>query len=178
MSMTARQKLFVAEYLKDKNGKRAYLRAGFKVKERTAEVESSKLLRKPEIKAAVDHGLAKQLDRVELDGDMILRELKRVAFLDVTQAYTKEGGLKQLQEMPEDVRKSIIGFDTGEAWVGDEKDGYASMGSVKKIRFADKLRALELLGKNQRLFDQKIEITGRVTLEELVVGAEELDKEK
>ena len=49
-------------------------------------------------------------------------------------------------------------------------------GYIKKIKFWDKPRALELLGKNQKLFTEKVEHSGSVTLEQLVAGSHEEEK--
>lgn len=48
------EKSFVREWLKDENGKQAYLRIKSHVKDATAEVEASKLLRNPKVKVVID----------------------------------------------------------------------------------------------------------------------------
>jgi hypothetical protein len=44
-------------------------------------------------------------------------------------------------------------------------------GLVKKFKQADKIRALELLGKYRKLWTDKAEHAGKVTLEQLVCGS-------
>ena len=59
-------------------------------------------------------------------------------------------------------------------------DGLARrVGTIQKIKFADKLRALELLGKYLKLFTEKVELDGSVkyegwTLEQIDARIEEL----
>lgn len=71
--MISRHTLFVAEYLKDGNGKAAAIRAGYPAS--NARIQASKLLAKPEIKAAVAAARSQAAADAELTLAGHLREL-------------------------------------------------------------------------------------------------------
>lgn len=57
MSLSGKQQRFVDEYLIDRNGAQAYIRAGYKVKnEDVAAVMASRLLRIDKVKEAIEKG--------------------------------------------------------------------------------------------------------------------------
>lgn len=89
----------------------------------------------------------------------LLGELKRIALVDVGQAYEADGRLKPIHEIPEEVRRCIAAVETLEG-----KDGVV----LKKVRFVDKLKANELIGKHLRMFVEQHEHTVVKTLEDLV----------
>jgi phage terminase small subunit len=74
--LTAKQKIFVLEYLKDLNGTQAAIRAGYSAK--TANVISSEMLTKPYIKAAIEDGMTKRAQKLEISADYVLEGIKRV----------------------------------------------------------------------------------------------------
>ena len=104
----------------------------------------------------------------------ILEELKRIGFVDIRKAYSETGALKPMAEIPTEVAAAIVSVETEEMLVGGEL-----VGQVRKVKFSDKLRALELLGKNLQLFvdTSRVIHMGRVTLEDLVMQSIEQPKE-
>jgi hypothetical protein len=62
-------------------------------------------------------------------------------------------------------------MDVVELFDGSQGDQKHVTGLVKKIRLADRIRCLELLGRYQKLFTDRVEHTGKVTLENLVCGS-------
>ena len=78
---TDRQVLFTLEYCKDFNATQAAIRAGYA--ERSAAEIGCELLRKPQIRTAVDRRLAALAAAAEVDGAMVISELYQVATADV-----------------------------------------------------------------------------------------------
>lgn len=142
-----RQEQFCQEYLVDLNATQAYLRTGYTPK--NVSQCASMLLSRPHVRARVDELLAQRAARTGVNQDRVIRELARIAFLDPTELA--------------DINKGTILDDTTE-------DDRAAIASVKvksgedyterEIRFADKLKALELLGKHLGMFTDKVDITG------------------
>lgn len=147
--MNPRRRRFVHEYLKDLNGAQAAIRAGYSVVGSNA--TAARLLANASIKAAVDAAIAQRAVRVEAKGDDVVRELLRLASVDPLLAYDKHGALLPLHKMPEDVRRTISAIDVEEI---TDSEGNV-LGHVKKVKFWDKNKAIELLGKHLRLFDVK-----------------------
>lgn len=93
MALNAKQKLFVKEYLIDKNATRAAKGAGYSA--RTAGSMGHELLKKPEIKHAIEDGLWRQERTLELRAielgvtkERWLQELARIAMADIRDIAT------------------------------------------------------------------------------------------
>lgn len=146
MSLTPKQSAFVAAYLVSLNATQAAIAAGYS--EKTAHSAGPRLLGNVDVKRAIDEALARRAERVEVKADDVLRELLRLATVDIGQAFDAEGKLKPLHEMPADVRRALAGV---------EVTSHADVGTLTKVKFWDKTRALELLGKHLKLFTEKVE---------------------
>ena len=80
----------------------------------------------------------------EVTVEDIIRQLKAIALADVTRAVTIRDGqpvIADTDSLPEAVRLAVAGVEK-------------SAGGVK-VKFYDKLKALELLGRALGLFEQK-----------------------
>lgn len=166
MALTPRQSRFVAEYLKDLSAKGAAIRAGYS--EKSAEVAGSRLLSNVKVAAAISEALQRRAERVEVKADDILRELLRLALTDIGKAYDVNGELLPLHQMPEETRRAIAGIERS-----SHTDQEGNTRETVKVKFWDKTRGLELLGKHLKLFTEKVEHSGTLTLEQLVLAARE-----
>src|SRR5215210_6648755 len=107
MSLTDKQARFAQEYLLDLNGKQAAIRAGYS--EDTAEQQAARLLRNVKVCARVEVLKAERAARVQVTADDVLREVVRCAFYDAG-ALTGVRSLDDINALPEDVRRCIIGW--------------------------------------------------------------------
>lgn len=83
MALTAKQKIFVDEYLVDLNATRAYKTAYPKCKnDNVAAVEGHKTLRKPKIDAYVQQRMKNREARTEITQDMVLQRWWDIATAD------------------------------------------------------------------------------------------------
>ena len=89
-----------------------------------------------------------------------------MAFFDVGQLHDADGNLLPLQQLPEDARRAVVQFEAES--VG--QDGEA-VTQLRRVKLADKLKALELLARHLGMLKDKVEHSGTVTLEELVLGS-------
>lgn len=101
--------------------------------------------------------------RIEWTIQRLLGELKALAFLDVRKIFDENHALLPADQWPADVAKAIAGLDV----VNLPDEG----GQLKKVKFYDKLKSIDLLGKQLGMFVQKHEVSGRLTLEDLVAGS-------
>jgi phage terminase small subunit len=159
--LTKRQELFVAEYLIDLNATRAAKRAGYS--HAGAEVAGSKLLRNPKVSAAITEKHEQRLEKLEISADTVLQELAKLAFLDPGDFFEDDGSLKRIKDLDDNTRKAIAGLEVIELFegTGEQKHAY---GLLKKLKLADKGVNLERLGKHLKLFTDKVEVSGAVTL--------------
>lgn len=166
--LTNKQKLFVKEYLIDLNATKAALRSGYS--EATASDIGRELLRKTTVAKAIKEAMDKRTERTKINADYVLNRLVEIDQLDVVDILQDDGKLKPIQEWPKSWRQSITGIDVQELMNGDIES------LVKKIKWPDKLKNLELLGKHVAVsaFNEKQEQPqelpiGKIQVE--VVGA-------
>lgn len=168
--LTPKQQLFVAEYLKDLNATQAAIRAGYSA--HTANEIAAENLAKPSISATIAAKRAEQLKRVEIDSDFVLRELMKLASADLSAAFDEHGNLRPIHEIPEDTRKAISGVECDELYEGQGEER-RWIGYTRKVKFWDKNKALENLGRHLSLFKDKIEITADASLVDALRTARE-----
>lgn len=167
-----KQQLFVLHYLATGgNGTEAARRAGYKGSDATLAQVAHENLNKPEVAAAVEKERARQLERVQIKADEVLMELRRVALTDLADAFDgKTGALKAPKDMPPELRRALSGIEVEDLYEGRGREREC-VGQVRKVKFWDKVKALELLGKHLGLFREVHEHRGKVTLEKLVLGS-------
>jgi phage terminase small subunit len=152
VKLTPKQQKFADEYLIDLNATQAAIRAGYSPA--TAEQQGSRLLSNVKVRAYIDERMAEHSRRTGVTQERIIRELARIAFLDPTQ---------------------LVDMDTAELLSDAAVDDRAAIASVKvktmsgetemierEIRFADKIKALELLGKRFGMWLDRQQIDGSV----------------
>lgn len=92
--LTAKQALFVREYLIDLNATQAAIRAGYSKK--TANEQGARLLAKASVKAAVAEASEKRADKLDLNAERVLKAIAEVAFGDVRKMFDENGALDML----------------------------------------------------------------------------------
>ncbi len=150
--LTDKQEKFCQEYLIDLNGTQAAIRAGYS--EKTAQAISTENLTKPLIQNYLASLKKSASERTQITSDMVLRELGKVAFIDLRKFYGADGRLLAVSDLPDDAAASLGGIETFEEIGFDPEKGVSvKTGDVKKIKIWDKLKALELLGKHLGFFE-------------------------
>lgn len=166
MALTPKQQRFVEEYLVDLNATQAAIRAGYSQK--TAQEIGSENLSKPIIRQAVEAAVAARSDRTRVTADDVVRELKRVAFLDPRRVLS--WGPQGVTVRPSE---SLSADDA--AAVAEASQTVTEAGGTVRVKLADKLRALELLGKHLGMFvdRQQVDSTARVVVVEEIVDGDD-----
>ena len=100
----------------------------------------------------------------------IYRQIRQVALTDIRDAFNDDGTLKSIKDMPAHIAQAIASIDNDELFAGSGKDR-EKIGDTKKIKLYDKLKAIEMLGKQIGMFVQKHEVRGTVRLEDIVAGS-------
>lgn len=162
--LTDKQELFCQEYLKDLNASAAARRAGYS--EKSSDKIACQLMEKTRVSERISELLDQRSKRTEITSDQVLRELLLIAKADLSQAYDEKGNLKPIHEIPEGTRRAIAGVKVFEEFEGYGKER-VKIGVTRELKFWDKNRSLELLGKHLKLFTDKIEHSGNLNLENL-----------
>ena len=144
--LTAKQDAFCQEYLIDLNATQAAIRAGYSVK--TAGRTASENLSKPDIQGRIIELKNKRSERTQIDADYVLQRHREIDELDIVEIIKSDmSGFRPLGEWPKAWRISISAIDISELF--DYQDGKKELaGLIKKIKWPDKVKNLELLGKH------------------------------
>lgn len=155
---TPKQQKFIQEYLVDLNGTQAAIRAGYS--EKTAGSIANTLLMKVEIQEAVAARREALSKKTEVTIERVIREYARVAFVDIRKLYDENGYLLSVNDIDDDSAGAIASIESEQLY--EFEDGEKKpIGLTKKIRFTDKVRALDSLAKHLGMFIDKTEITGK-----------------
>ncbi|MFG1462101.1 terminase small subunit [Xanthobacter sp. DSM 24535] len=154
--ISTKRAVFVREYLIDLNATQAAIRAGYSPK--TANEQAARMLAIASVKEAVASAMREREARTEITQDRVLREVGRLAFLDISGAFAEDGSLKALADMDPETRAAIAGLE-----VSEQVDAEGNfVGHLKKIKLSDKIGALTLLMRHLGMLNDKIKVAGDV----------------
>ena len=156
MALTKKQKLFVEEYLIDLNATQAAIRAGYSPD--TAKEIGFENLTKPNIRNAIDKALAERSRRTGINQDRVLMELARIALLNPANVVDFNNATIREDATPDDLAAvasvKVKRFPT--------KEGE---GIEREIKFYDKNKALDAIGRHMGMFKDKVEVSGTLETE-------------
>ena len=146
MALTKKQKLFVEEYLIDLNATQAAIRAGYSPE--TAQQMGSENLSKPVIRAHIDKAMAERSRRTGVTADRVIQELAKIAFVNAVDVIDPDTATVKDDALPEDTA----------AILSVKVKTFGEDGLEREIKMADKIKALELLGKHMGMFKEKMDV--------------------
>ncbi len=152
--MTAKQRLFVAEYLKDLNATQAAIRAGYS--EKTARQIGEENLSKPVIRKMIDEAMQQRSERTEITQDRVLKALAAIGFGDIRSLFDSGGSFKNITELSAEEAALLAGFDLSILKARDDDTPFEE--TVKRIKVNDRLRALEMIGRHLNMFTDKLDV--------------------
>ncbi|EJD6087672.1 terminase small subunit [Proteus mirabilis] len=162
MALNDKQEMFCREYLIDLNATQAAIRAGYS--EKTANAQASRLLVNVNIQNRIKELKSNRNERVEVDADYVLKRLVEIDQMDVLDILNESGDLKPVKDWPKAWRTTLSGLDVMSISAGE--DGTDAL--LKKIKWPDKVKNLELLGKHVKVqafkdqIEQKVEATHNI----------------
>jgi phage terminase small subunit len=154
----------------------AYLEAYPGVTQRTAEVEGSKLLKKPEVSAYVEKLREKALAKVESKAEEVLAELHHLGLARLSRVTNDDGSMKPLSEWPEREKAALSKLEVKEYFgkpvtTDDGAVMTPLLGRSVKARMDAKLGALNTLAEHHGLVKPKDGGNVQMRLEELILLA-------
>ena len=155
--LTPKQAIFIAEFLVDGNATRAAIASGYS--EKTAEAAGSRLLRNVKVSRVLAERNARRVEKLDVTAERVLCELAKLSYFDPGRLFDEFGKLKRVTEMDEVTRAAVESVEVD-----------PETGRVKKLVMAKKGQNLERLGRYLKLFTDRVEHGGRLTLEQLVTG--------
>lgn len=117
-------------------------------------------------------GQAKALQQAEITAERTMLEIARLAFTDRRGVWSEGGTLKPLSAWTADEAACLEGL---EVIIKNAEAGDGHTDRVHKVRLATKTAALDLLAKHFGLVNNKVDVTHRITLEDLIVASNTAD---
>ena len=119
----------------------------------------------PHVAARIDELKAARCERTTIDADYVLQNLVDINEMDVLDILEDNGTIKSIRNWPKVWRRFVSGVDVSEM-LGDAE------GMMKKIKWPDKVKNLELIGKHVAVqaFKEKldVEVGAKKSLQELM----------
>ena len=167
--LTPLQAAFAAEFVVDLRPADAFLRAGYKALTRQRAFESaSRLLRNPRIQDRIAELQAEISQRIQISADRVALELALIGFANMAD-YTRVVGGQRVLALENATRDQLAAV--AEITVEDFVDGRgedARQVRRTRMKLHNKHAALVSLAEHLGMFTRRLELTGKVTLEQLV----------
>ena len=148
-----KREMFCREYIKDLNGTQAAIRAGYS--EKTANRIASQLLSKLDVQSRIAEMQSVRVEEVRIDANYVLKRLIEIDEMDVADILDDGGDFLPIRKWPKVWRTTLSGLDIAIINSGDTET------ILKKIKWPDKVKNLELLGKHIGVgaFTEKVDHT-------------------
>ena len=114
-----------------------------------------KLLRKVDIHDCISKLTQKMVMKHGFDGSEIVERVKEVAGIDVADIFNEDGTFKKIHEIAPEVRRAFKKFKVKNSWSTVPNGQKIIDGEILEVEFWDKLKAVELLGREKDLFKEK-----------------------
>ncbi|NHR80772.1 terminase small subunit [Citrobacter portucalensis] len=176
--LTAMQEAYAQEYTKcPENQTQAAINAGFSPN--TAAVKASVMMRDERIQKRIAELMEERNKRLRVSADYVLLRLVEIDQMDVMDILNDDMSIKPVSEWPKVWRQYLTGFELADMFEGrgDEKE---LVGILKKIKWPDKVKNLELIGKHVDVnaFKERLEVSGTVTIADRMAKARRRVKEQ
>lgn len=168
--LTAMQEAYAQEYTKcPENQTQAAINAGFSPN--TAAVKASVMMRDERIQKRIAELMEERNKRLRVSADYVLLRLVEIDQMDVLDILNDDGSLKPIREWPKIWRTTLSGFDLSSTIMNMNEDSIETI--LKKIKWPDKVKNLELIGKHVDVnaFKERLEIDVKMTIAEKMAKA-------
>ena len=187
--LTAMMEAYCQSYIKTpENQTQAAINAGFSPN--TAAVKASNMMRDERIQKRIAELMEERNKRNRVSADYVLMRLVEIDQMDVLDILNDDGGMKPIAEWPKVWRTSLSAMDiatikTTQASLQKE-NGEADLSVedvehiLKKVKWPDKVKNLELIGKHVDVnaFKERLEVSGTVTIADRMAAARRRVKEQ
>lgn len=171
------QEAYAQEYTKcPENQTQAAINAGFSPN--TAAVKASVMMRDERIQKRIAELMEERNKRLRVSADYVLIRLVEIDQMDVIDILNDDGTLKPIREWPKIWRTTLSGFDLSSTIMNMDETSIETI--LKKIKWPDKVKNLELIGKHVDVnaFKERLEVSGTVTIADRMAKARRRVKEQ
>ena len=187
--ISAMMEAYCQSYVKmPENQRQAAIDAGFSPN--TAAAKASVMMRDERIQKRIAELMEERNKRLRVSADYVLQRLVEIDQMDVLDILNDDGGMKPIAEWPKVWRTSLSAMDiatikTTQASLQKE-NGEADLSVedvehiLKKVKWPDKVKNLELIGKHVDVnaFKERVEVSGTVTIADRMARARDRVKKQ
>lgn len=158
------------------NQTQAAINAGFSPK--SAHVKASTMMRDERIQKRIAELMEERNKRLRVSADYVLLRLVEIDQMDVLDILNDDGSLKPIREWPKIWRTTLSGFDLSSTIMNMDETSIETI--LKKIKWPDKVKNLELIGKHVDVnaFKERMEVNVNVTIADRMAAARRRLKER
>ena len=150
------------------NQAEAASRAGYGAPDNAA----SRMMKDPRVQKRIAELMEERNRRMRISADYVLQRLVEIDQMDVQDILNDDMSIKPVSEWPKVWRQYLTGFELADMFEGrgDDKE---LIGILKKIKWPDKVKNLELIGKHVDVnaFKERVEVSGTVTIADRMAKA-------
>ncbi|MGX4910982.1 terminase small subunit [Enterobacter chengduensis] len=175
--ISAMMEAYCQSYVKmPENQRQAAIDAGFSPN--TAAAKASVMMRDERIQKRIAELMEERNKRMRVSADYVLMRLVEIDQMDVLDILNDDGSLKPIREWPKIWRTTLSGFDLSSTIMNMNEDSIETI--LKKIKWPDKVKNLELIGKHVDVnaFKERLEVSGTVTIADRMAAARRRVKEQ
>ncbi|MCA7281692.1 terminase small subunit [Escherichia coli] len=170
--LTAMQETYCQSYIKTpENQTQAAIDAGFSPN--TAAVKASVMMRDERIQKRIAELMEERNRRTRVSADYVLLRLVEIDQMDVIDILDDEGGLKPVSQWPKVWRTSISAMDINRIRMAMKEGDEDIESTLQKVKWPDKVKNLELIGKHVDVnaFKERLEVSGTLTIADKMAKA-------
>ena len=175
---TIKKEKFAHKFIETGNASEAYRFAynTTRMKPESVRRLASKLLKDIYVRSTIRKLRAELLTQLDLSAEEVLRECARIAFLDPRKFFNEDNSIREIPELDIKEAAAIARMD-----IYDCKGGASekARGYIRKIRFHDKIKALDQLARTLGLYSNYEKTDGKlVIIKDFSGDAKSFKKEK
>jgi phage terminase small subunit len=155
--LTPKEEIFVRQFIATGNATKSAIAAGYSAA--TAGVTGSKLLKKVKIATELAKLREKLFAKLEITAEKVLEGLGELAFFDPRKMFNSDGSMKKITDMDDSTVHALAGMDVEKLFKHFGKGQAEEVGTITKVRLADRGLNLERLGRHFKLFTDKVELS-------------------
>lgn len=175
--LTAQQEAYCQEYIKSpENQTQAAINAGYSPT--TAAKFASQNMRDERIQKRIAELMEERNKRLRVSADYVLLRLVEIDQMDVLDILNDDGGLKPISQWPKIWRTTLSGLDISTTITNFDETTLENM--LKKIKWPDKVKNLELIGKHVDVmaFKERLDVNVNVTIADRMAAARKRLKQR
>ena len=137
-----------------------------------ASMKANMFIRNPDVQQSIIIAKQHAWQEVGFAAEGVMKHLVACATLDPADFFDDEGNVRPISQIPKYARLAVSGLT-----VEDKLDREGNpVGKKITLKFNDRLKALELIGKTEAMFTEKVQVDTTLTISQIIEDLEDRKK--